>query len=317
MLLAEGVTAEEVERAVALIETDMTTALQSAGERADRISMFATLLGDAGLINIQSDRYRSVTADQVNAFAARKTRQGQSCKADLCPASRRQHGRQQRDGRGDRIMTTSVRPLPGPPREYHFPRFERVRLRNGMTVIIAPVRKLPVVSVAAVLDATAVDDPKGLEGLAELTAQALREGTKIRDGMKLALDFEKLGTSFEAGSDWDSTVASITVLKDKLTSAFNIFAEVLTLPAFNEPDIERLKAERLAERMQILAEPRGLADESFSRFVYAPDSRYGEPMSGSSSVGIKDFARGCCRVLRAEFRSGCHDPDHRRRCERR
>ncbi len=71
-LQSEGVTAEEVERAVALIETDMTTALQSAGERADRISMFATLLGDAGLVNIQSDRYRSVTADQVNAFVAER-----------------------------------------------------------------------------------------------------------------------------------------------------------------------------------------------------------------------------------------------------
>ena len=180
-------------------------------------------------------------------------------------------------------MTTSTRPAAGPPREYHFPRFEKVQLRNGLTVIVAPVRKLPIVSVAAVIDATAVDDPAGLEGLAELTAQALREGTRKRDGMKLALDLEKLGTSFEAGSDWDSTIASMTVLKDKLGSAFNIFAEILTLPAFNGPDIERLKAERLAERMQILAEPRGLADESFSRFLYESGSRYGEPMSGSST----------------------------------
>jgi predicted Zn-dependent peptidase len=69
-LANDGVTAEEVARAVALIETDMTTAMQSAGERADRISMFATLLGDPGLVNIQADRYRSVTAAQVNTFAS-------------------------------------------------------------------------------------------------------------------------------------------------------------------------------------------------------------------------------------------------------
>jgi len=69
-LATDGVTADEVARAVALIETDMTTAMQSAGERADRISMFATLLGDPGLVNIQADRYRSVTAGQVNAFAS-------------------------------------------------------------------------------------------------------------------------------------------------------------------------------------------------------------------------------------------------------
>jgi predicted Zn-dependent peptidase len=66
------VSSDEVTRAVALIETDMITALQTASERADRLSMFATLLGDPGLINIQADRYRSVSADAVSAFAARR-----------------------------------------------------------------------------------------------------------------------------------------------------------------------------------------------------------------------------------------------------
>ena len=180
-------------------------------------------------------------------------------------------------------MTIATRPMPGPPREYHFPRFEQHTLPNGLTVIVAPVRKLPVVSIVAVIDASAVDDPEGLEGVAELTAQALREGTTSRDGMKLALDLEALGTSIEAGADWDRTVASMTVLKDKLTPAFDIFSEVLQSPAFAEADIERLKAERLAERMQILDEPRGLADESFEKFIYAAGARFSEPMSGSTS----------------------------------
>ncbi len=179
-------------------------------------------------------------------------------------------------------MTTSVRPVPGQPREYHFPRFERHVLANGLNVIVAPVRKLPVVSVAIVVDATAIDDPIGLEGLADLTAQALREGTTSRDGMKLALDLEKLGTSVEAGAGWDNTVASMTVLTDRLEPAFDLFAEVLLSPRFDEADIARLKAEKLAERMQIMAEPRGLAEESFSRFVYTAESRYAEPMSGNT-----------------------------------
>src|SRR5690242_3845968 len=53
-IAAGGVTPEEVERAVALIQTDMTAALQSASERADRLSMFATLLGDPALVNKQA-----------------------------------------------------------------------------------------------------------------------------------------------------------------------------------------------------------------------------------------------------------------------
>jgi len=64
-----GVSAEEVERAVALIQTDLIMALQLASERADKMSMFATLLGDPELVNEQAARYGSVTAAQVNEFA--------------------------------------------------------------------------------------------------------------------------------------------------------------------------------------------------------------------------------------------------------
>jgi len=62
------VTDHEVARAVSLIESDLVTALQSAGERADRLSMFATYFGDPSLINEQVKRYNEVTANAVNAF---------------------------------------------------------------------------------------------------------------------------------------------------------------------------------------------------------------------------------------------------------
>lgn len=68
-LIADGVTAAEVERAGALIETEMTISLQSAAERADRLSQFATYFGDPSRVNGQVDRYRAVTAEAVSAFA--------------------------------------------------------------------------------------------------------------------------------------------------------------------------------------------------------------------------------------------------------
>jgi predicted Zn-dependent peptidase len=64
-----GVTPDETERAVALIETAYVTSMQSAGDRADRLSMFTTYFGDPGLVNAQVDRYRDVTAEQVSRFA--------------------------------------------------------------------------------------------------------------------------------------------------------------------------------------------------------------------------------------------------------
>ena len=64
-----GVTESEVERAAALIETQFTIAMQSAGDRADKLSMFATYFRDPHLVNAQSERYRGVTAARVSRFA--------------------------------------------------------------------------------------------------------------------------------------------------------------------------------------------------------------------------------------------------------
>lgn len=77
----DGVTADEVARAVALIETGLVTSLQSAGSRADRISMYATYFGDPGLVNVEVERYQAVTAEQVSAFA--RERLGEDNRASL------------------------------------------------------------------------------------------------------------------------------------------------------------------------------------------------------------------------------------------
>jgi zinc protease len=67
-MLEGGVLQSEVDRAVTLVETELIVALQSAGDRADRLSMFTTYFGDPGLVNEQARRYRAVTAAQVSAF---------------------------------------------------------------------------------------------------------------------------------------------------------------------------------------------------------------------------------------------------------
>jgi predicted Zn-dependent peptidase len=77
----EGVSADEVARAVTLIQTELIVSLQSAGDRADKLSLFATYFGDPSLVNVQADRYRAVTAEQVNAFA--RSRLGVENRASL------------------------------------------------------------------------------------------------------------------------------------------------------------------------------------------------------------------------------------------
>jgi zinc protease len=200
-------------------------------------------------------------------------------------------------------MTVVTRPQPGPAREYHFPSFVRRNLSNGLTVIVAPTHNLPVVTVLAIVDAGAVAEPASREGIAELTARALNEGTPKYDGEALTEYLEQLGTSVGGAAGWDSASLAMTVLRDNLDNAFAHFAEVLVAPTFPAPAIERLKGERIAELMQIESEPRELADEKFDEYIYEPSSRFRFPLGGTkASVG---------RLTRddvAEFHSARYQP---------
>ncbi len=153
-------------------------------------------------------------------------------------------------------------------------------LDNGLGVIVAPVHKLPIVSTALVTDAGAAADPVDAYGAAQLTARMLLEGTRKRNGDAVSEQFERWGAAVGASADWDAAVLSMTVLAPHLDDAMALFAEVLLEPAFPERELSRLKAERLADLLQLRTEPRGLADEMFTRFVYDRSSRYAHPESG-------------------------------------
>jgi zinc protease len=69
-LAIEPVSADELARAFALIESDELGGLQRVEERADRLSMYATLFDDPGLINEMLGRYLAVTPEAILEVAA-------------------------------------------------------------------------------------------------------------------------------------------------------------------------------------------------------------------------------------------------------
>lgn len=81
VVVRDGVSDEDVERAVAVIQTMFMSSMQQAAERADRMSLFATYLGDPTKLNDEVDRYRDVTAGEVNAFI--RARLGEDNRASL------------------------------------------------------------------------------------------------------------------------------------------------------------------------------------------------------------------------------------------
>jgi len=195
-------------------------------------------------------------------------------------------------------MTEYPRPLPGPAREYSFPPVERAMLANGVRVVVARQSRLPIVTVLALFDSGASADAPGREGVALLTASALGEGTRRLEGEALTSQFERLGTGFDAGADWDSVIAHLSVTPERLGAAVALVAEVLTEPGFRSRDVERLKEVRCAELLQQRVEPRGLADDEFARALFVPDSRFAVQAGGSVS-SVRSLSDAALRAYHA------------------
>ncbi len=170
--------------------------------------------------------------------------------------------------------TLITRPKPGPSRPYHFPAFERSRLPNGVELIVAPVSRLPLVTIRLVLDVGARQETPEQAGVAMLTAGALAEGTTRLDAAELADEFERLGGALNSYATWDATHVRTTVLSRRLPEALSLLTEVLRTPAFSAREVDRLREERLAELLELKAEPRGLADERYEGSLYRPSSRF-------------------------------------------
>lgn len=194
------------------------------------------------------------------------------------------------------VADTLPRPTPGPSRAYRFPAFERLTLDNALRIVVAPVSKLPIATVVALVDAGAAADPQGREGVSLLTARALAEGTERSDGAQLAERFERLGTALDSSADWDGATVRITVTTERLQAALALLAEVIREPSFPEREVNRLRQERLAELLQQQAEPRGLADDMFGKFAYAPGSRYALPDGGNEST-VEALDQGAVRAF--------------------
>src|SRR2546423_8957445 len=112
------------------------------------------------------------------------------------------------------VLDRPSRPAAGVSRPYHFPRFERTALPNGLRLVVAPVSKLPLVTITVLVEAGAVSDPPERSGLAQLTAKLLLEGTTSADGVAITDRFQRLRASIEPSAHWDVPAGAPTPVAD-------------------------------------------------------------------------------------------------------
>jgi len=189
----------------------------------------------------------------------------------------------------DDVLDRTKPPKPGPPKDVQFPDYFDTTLPNGINVLVIENNKIPAVSVRMVFkDAGSFYDGEKY-GLASLTAEMLTKGTANRSATEIAEEIDFVGGSINAGSDWDGSYISLSVLKKHLSTGIDILSDVAQNPVFADDELARVKEQRLSSILQGKDDAGHLSDKKFNKVVYG-ELPYSNPAEGTE-VTVKDIKR--------------------------
>ena len=151
------------------------------------------------------------------------------------------------------------------------PRPIEAKLQNGLRVLILEDHRTPAVFVQLHIGgAGALFEPPNMTGLANATAQMLREGTQSRTSVQIAEEIDRLGASLGAAGSFGSSqvVLNASGLSNNFDSWFALAVDVLLNPSFPKDELEKLKQRLRAQLRQQRSAANFLVNERFSHAVY-------------------------------------------------
>jgi zinc protease len=160
------------------------------------------------------------------------------------------------------------------------PKPKRFKLANGINVLVVERHTLPIVSMELVVaGAGSASDPVGQTGLASITADLLDEGAGGLSALDLANEIEKLGSALDTSADMDSAFVHVSSLTRTLDKTVDLLVKVVTQPAFDAKEAERILDDSKTELLLRRDQPPSVASLVFAR-VLGGDTAYGHPPAG-------------------------------------
>jgi zinc protease len=153
-------------------------------------------------------------------------------------------------------------------------------LGNGMVLLVAEQRAVPIVTVSLLLRAGAVLDPPGKPGVANLVAQVMTQGTKTRTAPQISEAIEFIGGSLSVDAGQELCTISLSVLSKDLDTGLDLLADVLLNPVFNQADVQRKINEVVAGIKRDQEDPGTVSSQAFMALVYGRHP-FGRPVEGT------------------------------------
>ena len=191
--------------------------------------------------------------------------------------------------RADRSRLPDV----GPDPPFRFPRIVRHTLPNGLQVRTVEHQTVPVVTMVVQVEAGAVADPLGREGLAAITADMVDEGVGSLSAIEVSEGFARIGAQYDADVGADAMHLSLTTLSRFAERGAALLADILVRPSLRARDFDRVRQMRLDRLRQLKDLPSAVAERAFLRLMYG-EHPYGHLAIGTAealgALALEDVA---------------------------
>jgi predicted Zn-dependent peptidase len=161
------------------------------------------------------------------------------------------------------------------------PLHERIRLPNGLTVIVVPKPEVPLIAFGAVLRGGGTADPADKPGVASLVASLLDKGAGKRTAFEFADAVAGAGGSFSAAAGAESITVGGQFLSRDRQLMVDLLADALLRPTLDATEFDKLRGREI-ELIKAAkdSDPSGLTGAYGRAFLFGAHP-YGRPVSGS------------------------------------
>ncbi|HXK59326.1 MAG TPA: pitrilysin family protein [Acidobacteriota bacterium] len=174
-----------------------------------------------------------------------------------------------------RVPDRSRLPQLEPPPALKLPPIQRLKLSNGLGIVLLEKHEVPVVAVSLLVKGGTALDPADRSGLANLTASLMTEGAGNRDALQLADEIDFLGAHISATAGYHAFSVNLYTPVSRLDQALPLLADVALRPTFPSEELERKRKQLLTRLLQARDEPSAIASVLFNRALYGSDHPYG------------------------------------------
>ena len=163
------------------------------------------------------------------------------------------------------------------------------RLANGLTILTEHMPGLRSVTLGIWIRRGSRHESPPMNGICHFIEHALFKGTITRTAQQIAAESDRLGGHLDAYTSHEMTGFSMKVVDTALPAAFDLIADMIANPRFDEDDLKREQNVIIEEMKMIEDTPDELLGELFNA-AYFPDHSLGRPIEGTVET-VSQFDR--------------------------